>query len=344
MKRNHLLIRIPITVVISILLLIAALSGVAFANEQNANGQSYAITNVRTAACNRMYNMSVVEWTLDSDLYYAKTISGGKFTSPVHLAAYDANHNKIVRKGIPYSQIYREFSSAATPYALRLGERDPQVVEGHTCYAVKGVDCSSAVSFAWRYGVREENSAAYNDNFMKRTNTSTGEKSIYDGSSLFLDALNNSAVTYKKASTTYKTGTYVTKVGDYGSYKKYYMSDGEITTINDIPLLISKLTANGNYADGKDIWSEVYAKIQPGDALVCPSHVRLVTDVNIVKNADGSIDENASTIEFIGQIGTNFNMTTPNAITSWENKSQKFSTLLNANYLPVKMNQTYNPE
>lgn len=169
-----------------------------------------------------MYNMSTVEWTLDSDLYYAKTISANKFTGPVHLSARDASGNKIIRKGIPYSQIYREFSSAATPYTLRLGERAPQVVEGHTCYAVKGVDCSSATAFAWRYGVREENSTAYHDNFMKRTRTDddSSEKSIYDGSALFLDALNNSPVEYVKGTRTYQTGTYVTKVGDYGNYKK----------------------------------------------------------------------------------------------------------------------------
>lgn len=348
MKRNRLL-RKAVVVTVICLLFTVAFSAAAFADSYTVTKDgttTYVASGMRALACTKMQDLSEVEWTLNSkDFYYAKTISNGVLTGLVHLKRDDANGNPIKRYGVPYSQVYREFSNIdAKPYVVRLGDTS-QTLNGRTYRTVKGVDCSSATCYSWRYAARNGNLTSYTDDFMKGTKkpdeSATSTKYIYDGTSILLDALNNSAVSYHRNNSTYTTGINVTKVGNYGSYKTYYWKDGEIQTINDISKIITHLKSEGNYPDGKDVWSEVYAQIKPGDALVCPTHVRLVTGVTIKTNADGSINPNESEIHFIGQIGNNFNEEASNeyATTSWENKSQKFTTLLNAKYLPVKMNK-----
>ena len=72
--------------------------------------------------------------------------------------------------------------------------------------------------------------------------------------------------------------------------------------------VVDALSAAGNYGAGKDIYSEVYAKIKPGDALLfrgSSGHVRLVTGVHIVytDTAKTQVDPEASYVNCIEQTG-----------------------------------------
>ncbi len=61
------------------------------------------------------------------------------------------------------------------------------MINGKTYYSVKGVDCSSAVSFAWRTAAKKNDLPSYTDDFMKMTrkkkgSNSSSKKYLYDQS------------------------------------------------------------------------------------------------------------------------------------------------------------------
>lgn len=336
---------IVMMLVLTLILLTAYISPV-YANTYTVvkNGATIYTTSdsIRALSCDRMYTMSSVEWKIDETLRYGQKIKDGNLTDLRSLNKYFhgvinddlPDRGQITRKGIPYSQVYREFSSTAeVPYTVRKGEKTI-VSGGKTYYSVKGVDCSSAVSYAWRSGARNGNMPSYSDNLMKRTNISNSTKSIYDTSAMFYDAMNNTAVNFVKSGVTYQTGTFLTKVGNYGAYEPSASSAEKTTDV------IEALTSGSNYNSGKDIYTEVYAPIKPGDAIMrktaSVNHVRLVTGVTIVTRENGSIDENLSKIQFIGQLG--FKEGDYNALTSWENTSETFAELVRTNYIPIRLN------
>ncbi|MEY8299288.1 MAG: hypothetical protein ACLRJC_06305 [Emergencia timonensis] len=244
----------------------------------------------RSDACDKMTIMSQMTWTLPETLYYCTLQSGGALTKASEVKLYKYKDGKsangvITRKGIPYSQVDREYSFPSGTFTLNFGNKT-LIDDGITYRSVHGTDCASSVAFAWRKGTGNNSASS---NFLKRTNTN---HAIYTTENMFNDAVRESTDTY--------TGDFLKVVGDYGKYNK--------KTAANTRNVVDALSAAGNYGAGKDIYSEVYAKIKPGDALLfrgSSGHVRLVTGVHIVytDTAKTQVDPEASYVNCIEQTG-----------------------------------------
>lgn len=219
-------------------------------------------------------------------------------------------------KGLPYTQVEREYSSC-----------DSSVVQARIDKGeIKGTDCSSSIAFAWRYATGHNTSG---DNYLKNdAGTST-----YTTALMFKDAI----------STTGKN--YVSRVGKYGSYAS------SVSTAANTDTIVERLMASGNYSTpGADIYDMVYANARPGDALITKNssfnHMRMITKVEIVRNADNTVNEGKSKIYFIEQIGFN-DEKRPG--TSWQSKNLTFRYLATGvndsgaqtskyKYIPITLN------
>ena len=277
--------------IISLLLIAMSSSSLVFANEAYTVSKDGVVTEtvsgMRAKACKRMNDMASVKWELDETLRYcSKKNSDGTLDtdSKVSLNKYlhgDISGGIITRTGIPYSQVYREFSSTtANPFIRKL---EPiTVINEKTYYSVKGVDCSSAVSFAWRTAAKND-LPSYTDDFMKMTRKKKGSnsssKNIYTTRALLRDATKQVESSFTVGDVEYKTGCFVSLVGSYGDYAAYN-SDADYTTT-----IVDGIKNYANYPTGENVYNQVYAKILPGDALIARNanygHVRLVTNVEI---------------------------------------------------------------
>ena len=163
----------------------------------------------------------------------------------------------------------------------------------------------------------------------------------YTEKNMFYDSINK-----KK---TDGSGNFLKPVGDYGSYRA--------TAAKSTTDVIKGLRKAGNYLSGKDIYSQVYAAVRPGDALLTKGdgygHVRLVTSVKIVRDGDKRIDPKKSAISFNEQRGFGRDKAAEgkpaNSETSWRQASLSFyylctgdgTTPTNRLYIPITLHDKY---
>lgn len=118
-------------------------------------------------------------------------------------------------------------------------------------------------------------------------------------------------------------------------------------------------TAVVTESNGEQVMYEAYAMLQPADAAYhqeYPStrgnHIRMVVSVNVVRNPDGTIDGNSSTITMLEQTRTliNNNQTQKHPVTGetiyvigGEDRTYKFSTLFTQHYIPVTVAELRDP-
>lgn len=268
-------------------------------------GNLLPVSSERALACDRMKEMSQVEWTLSGALRYCYAQSGGKLTEESQITIYKYWDNKLAnevipRKGIPYTQVDREHSFP-NGFTLTKGTKTLQIGDKLFC-SIWGTDCSSSIDFAWRKGTGNLNSS----NFLKRKK-SDGSYELYRTRNLFNDGLINSKEDGED--------DYLMLVGKYGGY---YTDRLKASTTKEI---VEGLSAPGNYETGEDIYSKVYADMKPGDALLRRTltfgHARLVTGVKIVYTdaAKTQIDPYQSYVTCIEQAG--FRQGDGNWKTSW---------------------------
>lgn len=261
-------------------------------------GTTTYVSAERAAACDKMYQMSQMPWKLSATLRYCYgQDTNNQLTESSKVKVNCRWDNKLAnevipRKGIPYSQVYREeeFLNGVT---IKKGTKtlasDPQYV------SIYGTDCSSSVGFAWKHATGI---------YLNRKDTGK----MYRTKNMFADGIIASE----------DENDYLMFVGRYGNY---YSKRKEATTTKQI---VTGLSAAGNYEDGQDIYSKVYAAIKPGDALLFRTtdgggygHVRLVTDVEIVYTdaTKTKVDPERSKVTCIEQAG--FSKTNANCKTSW---------------------------
>lgn len=261
-------------------------------------GVNKSVSSQRIKACEKMYKMANMPWKLTATLRYCYGQDANNQlteTSKVKVNCRWDNKlaNEVIqRRGIPYTQVNREeeFLNGVT---IKKGTKtlasDPQYV------SIYGTDCSSSVGFAWKYATGI---------YLNRKDTGK----MYRTKNMFADGLVNSTT----------ENDYLMLVGKYGNY---YTDRLNATTTKQI---VTGLSAAGNYEAGQDIYSKVYAAMQPGDALLFRTtdgggygHVRLVTQVNIVYTdaSKTQVDPEKSYVRCIEQAG--FSKTQGNWETSW---------------------------
>lgn len=149
--------------------------------------------------------------------------------------------------------------------------------------SVKGTDCSSSASYAWRQALGATSQTngilmvpSSRDSSGKYRSAYTSQRLVQDGN-------------HTSSGSGY--GNYVTRVGQYGQYAS------EVENKKNTYNIINGLMSPGNYSGGADIYLRVYDKMQAGDFLVTyrnsNKHVRLIEKVFISKS-DGVVDPDAS--------------------------------------------------
>lgn len=177
------------------------------------NGKSiFSPGELRTKACQHMFDMSNVGWTINKSVSYTpvagsdkKTLKAGKY------------------KGIPYTQGKRDYSLTS-----KVQERMTAAANGNG--EVYGVDCSSAASFALRYATGNTDSNNY---YCK------GASGTYVGSCFLYDGMTDSAGTatsLKGKTITYRNN--LKKVGDYGTYTGYKTAGRTDTILKNYQVVI----------------------------------------------------------------------------------------------------------
>ena len=281
------------------------------------------ITEQRATACTHMDKMSQSKWTISKPLTFTYNASGS--TTTLNAGSY---------VGVPYTQVAREHSYLA---------KDTIVLAFDNGVTLHGTDCSSSVDFAWRKGTNKAG------DFLK---TNKGKIELYRTKHMFNDGLVNKSPNGEQ--------DFLMLVGKYGNYYSNRVN-AETTTE-----MVAELKKSTNYPDGGDIYSKIYAAMKKGDALIkreysnsgtLLGHVRLVTDVQVKYNADGSVNPNTSYVNCIEQAG--FRSGNPNWKTSWMPNSEdgtkyngKYSfaqlagddtsynlsgKLISAHYLPIQL-------
>ena len=221
----------------------------------------YTASDTRKAACRMMNKMANVEWKVDKTFTYD----------------YASNQSVKIKKtltyyGIPYTQynrIYPEYDSATV---------NDRITKASTkADSVKGLDCSSAVSYALRSAKGKTDSATY----------LMGKSSPYVSNAFLFDGMRDDEgvdVSLSGKNITYRNN--LRYVGWYGNYKGYSGAKDTLTIIDGL--------SNAYPTAGGDIYSNVYAKIRPGDALVkvnpYEGHVIMVTGVRLVYDENNKID------------------------------------------------------
>ena len=269
---------------------------------------TYMAGSERSSACDRMIEMATVEWSIPKQKSLKYKYAANSY---VTLAAGQY-------KGLPYTQVNRDFSN---PSASVVQSRIDKSIKGTD--EVKGVDCSSAASFALRYATKNN---SQDNNFLKAKN------GTYVGSCFLYDGMN---ITSGKTATGYLYRDDLTYVGSYGSYTAY-------KTAGYTDKILVALES-GSYYDYGDIFSNIYAKIRPGDIIVRyhsngAGHIALVTGVKtIYKN--NRIDTSASKVVITDQNSPN--VTSNSAYkSSWRvGREISFQKLESVGFLPVTLNQ-----
>lgn len=275
----------------------------------------YSVNATRQKAIGRMNTMSSVSWTPDVTYTYFKKIED----AIANTKAVKLEKGKKYA-GIPYSQMYRQSSKTPTPYLL---VKATYASGGKSYPTVKGVDCASAVAYAWRYA---NGTIADADMFMKMKKNGT-ENKVYTTTAMLKDATSIKSLTYTKNGNNYTVGNYISLVGDYGSYP------AETCNASSTLDLVNKA--------GNTIHDKIYSKIIPGDAILWVSsldggggHVQMVTDVNI--NATNPANSSVTCVDQYGTYDT-LNNNSPNTLSSWRTKTYTFSQLKSNNYIPIRM-------
>lgn len=251
------------------------------------DGVPKTVSGKRIDSCKHMEKMSISAWTIDKQLTYQRTATGS--TTTLNPGAYI---------GVPYTQVAREHSYLGND-TINLNFDDDGVT-------LHGTDCSSSVDFAWRKGIGQVG------NFMR---TSNSAKELYRTKHMFNDGL----VGQKETGT---SGDYLKLVGRYGT-----LTNDARRNMTSTEQMIKALRSGNYYEDGKDIYSEIYADMKPGDALIkrgtdsTSGHVRLVMGVEIKymdetdANGRRKVDPKASTVYCVEQAG--FREGNSNWTTSW---------------------------
>lgn len=219
----------------------------------------------RKATCSKMNSMSNVKWSVDKSFTYK----------------YQGDSKLRIRKGmtyygVPYTQKNREhYSSSRSLVQKRITKASLKED------VVKGLDCSSAVAYAIRDGKKRKDSSTY---LMGSRGSYVSYEFLYDG---MRDSA-GTAVTISGKKISYQDNLHY--VGWYGNYTGYSTARTSKSIVNKLRTAYPKRAGN--------IYSNVYAKVHPGDALVkavkkedgAEGHVMLVTGVRLVYKEDGTID------------------------------------------------------
>ena len=268
----------------------------------------YTADSQRSSACSRMIEMGSVSWSIPSK----KTLKY-RYASNSYVTLTAGQY-----KGLPYTQVNRDFSN---PTAKTVQSRINSAVSGTA--EVKGVDCSSAVSYALRYGTKNNSDSS---NFLK------GKSSAYVVACFLYDGMNTSSGTTPKGYT-YRNN--LTHVGSYGSYSGY-------KTAGYTDKILDALESGRYYSSG-DLYSNVYAKIRPGDVMIRyntdgKGHAELVTGLKIVYK-NNKIDTDASKVIITDQNSPNVTKTS-SYNSSWRiNREFSFKKMRGFGFIPVTLNQ-----
>lgn len=266
----------------------------------------YEATEEQVRACDYMNKMASVPWSIPE----GKSL---KYKSGISLM--EGNY-----RGLPYTQGIRDcpgFSKDVVQKGI------DEAIDGKS--DIKGVDCSSAVSYAWRFaaGVDEKD-----DTFLKV------RESAYTVASFLYDSMSASEGTTPRGSI-YRDN--VDKVGNYGKYEYY----GKVEYTDEI---IECLFDGNCYSQGS-LYDNVYSCMQPGDALLTyrkenelVGHIIMVTDVFLEYDGDG-IDEENSWVYITDQNSPGITVTSEYR-SSWRVRHPiSFKELKDKNYIPVRLNK-----
>lgn len=263
-------------------------------------------TAEQVRACDYMNKMASVPWSIPEgeSLRYKSgaSLTGGNY------------------RGLPYTQEFRDcpdFSEDVVQKGI------DEAIDGKS--DIKGVDCSSAVSYAWRFAAGVDKK---DDTFLK------GRESAYTVASFLYDSMSASEGTTPRGSI-YRDN--VDKVGNYGKYEDY----GKVEYTDKI---IEHLSDRNCYSQG-DLYDNVYSRMQPGDALLTyrkekeiVGHIIMVTDVFLEYDGDG-IDEENSWVYIIDQNSPGITVTSEYR-SSWRVRHPiSFKELKDKNYIPVRLNK-----
>lgn len=204
--------------------------------------------------------------------------------------------------------------------------------------SVKGTDCSSSVSYAWRSVVANNNSPSSGILMSYTGRSESTYHSTYTCEKFVKDGNDDSA----NASEGY--GNYVKRVGQYGQAASN-LSSNTYT-------MLQRLKESGNFTNNADVYDRVYSKMKPGDFLVrktaSGAHARLVERVIIVRNSDGTVNPDESKVAVTEQTSKLYNCTDAGTNetykTTWlvgygETNSKKYT----FSYLATGTNQYYLP-
>ncbi len=278
--------------------------------DEKGTHEMYTASDERRAACRKMNRMANVSWTVPAAFRYEY-----------------ANDKKIKLKedityyGLPYTQfnrIYHGYGQDVVQQRMNDASAKTDVV--------KGVDCSSAVAYALRVGNGMEESTTY----------LMGSTKPYVTYSYLFDGMRDSSGT--DISRTGKIIIYrddLHYVGWYGKYKDC----AQAATTTEIAEKLVKSYPKGS----GDIYSNVYAKVRPGDVILrindVDGHVLLATGVKVVYK-DGKIDPDKSKVLFTDQNHPEIRMVkTEGWSSSWRRNyngpNASFSRLKSLGYLPI---------
>ena len=266
----------------------------------------YEATEEQVRACDYMNKMASVPWSIPE----GKSL---KYKSGISLM--EGNY-----RGLPYPQEFRDcpdFSEDVVQKGI------DEAIDGKA--DIKGVDCSSAVTYAWRFTAGVDGD---DDTFLK------GGESAYTVASFLYDSMSDSEGTTSRGSI-YRDN--VIKVGDYGKYEDY----GKVEYTDKI---IEHLSDRNCYSQG-DLYDNVYSRMQPGDALLTyrkekeiVGHIIMVTDVFLEYDGDG-IDEENSWVYITDQNSPGITVTSEYR-SSWRVRHPiSFKELKDKNYIPVRLNK-----
>lgn len=204
--------------------------------------------------------------------------------------------------------------------------------------SVKGTDCSSSVSYAWRSVVANNNSPSSGILMSYTGRSESTYHSAYTCEKFVKDGNDDSA----NASEGY--GNYVKRVGQYGQ------AAGNLSS--NTYTMLQRLKESGNFTNNADVYDRVYSKMKPGDFLIrktaSGAHARLVERVIIVRNSDGTVNPDESKVAVTEQTGKLYNCTDAGTNetykTTWlvgygETNSKKYT----FSYLATGTNQYYLP-
>lgn len=266
----------------------------------------YEATTEQINACDYMNKMASVLWSIPE----GKSL---QYKSGTLLK--EGNY-----KGLPYTQKLRDFPDFSEDVVQKGIDK---AIDGKA--DIKGVDCSSAVTYAWRFaaGIDENN-----DTFLK------GRESAYTVSSFLYDSMSNSEGTTPSGNI-YRDN--VVKVGDYGKYEDY-------DKVEYTDKIIERLSDGNCYSQGS-MYDNVYSHMQPGDALLTyrkenetVGHIIMVTDIFL--EYDGNeVDEKNSWVYITDQNSPEITVTSEYR-SSWRVRHTiSFKELKDNNYIPIRLNK-----